>query len=181
MDEIFKPATKPDAHYFEYDPLYPVIAQAIERKIRSQRHHLCVEHVGSTAVVGCGGKGIIDLLAIYSEGEFDSTRDYLLSLGLVMQGPEFANAWPKSRPMLLGWYVHSNKNYLVYVHVVAQSNPEIQRFRLFRERLSSSPALLNNYIAEKKRIIGEGVQDTDAYARLKRPIIHEVLGAEHKL
>jgi GrpB-like predicted nucleotidyltransferase (UPF0157 family) len=180
MEKIFKPATKPSAHYVDYDPLYPVIAQAIERKVRSQRPQLCVEHIGSTAVVGCGGKGIIDLMAIYPEGELDSTTGYLLSLGLVRQGPEFANPWPKNRPMLLGWHLHCAKEYLVYVHVVAQSNPEIQRFRLFRERLSSSPALLNSYIAEKKRIVSEGVQDTDVYARLKRPIIHEVLDADHK-
>jgi GrpB-like predicted nucleotidyltransferase (UPF0157 family) len=181
MEKIFKPATKPSAHYVDYDPLYPVIAGAIERKMRSQRPHLCVEHIGSTAVVGCGGKGIIDLLAIYPEGLLDSTTDYLLWLGLVSQGPEFANPWPTSRPMLLGWYLHCAKEYLVYVHVVAQSNPEIQRFRLFQERLSSSPALLINYIKQKKRIIGEGILDTDVYARLKRPIIHEILGADHKL
>src|SRR4028119_2093918 len=100
MDEIFKPATKPDAHYVEYDPLYPVVAQEIADKITNPRHGLCVEHIGSTAVVGCGGKGIIDLMAIYPEGELDSTRNYLLSLGLVTQGTEFKNAWPMSRPML---------------------------------------------------------------------------------
>jgi GrpB-like predicted nucleotidyltransferase (UPF0157 family) len=181
MIQIFKSAVKPQAHYVEYDPLYPVIAEEIGRKIRSQRHGLQIEHVGSTAVVGCGGKGIIDLLAIYPEGELDSTREYLLSLGLVRQGPEFKNPWRDERPMLLGWYQYNGKDYLVYVHVVSQSNPEIQRFRLFRERLSSNPAFLSNYNAEKKRIIDEGVQDTDVYAQLKRPVIREILGAEHQL
>jgi GrpB-like predicted nucleotidyltransferase (UPF0157 family) len=181
MDKIFKSAIKPQAHYVDYDPLYPVVAQEIERKIISQRHNLQMEHIGSTAVFGCGGKGILDLLAIYPEGELDSTRDYLLSLGLVKQGPEFKNPWPNHRPMLLGWYPHNGKEYLVYVHVVAQGKPEIQRFLLFRERLSSTPTFLSNYVAEKKRIVDEGVQDTDVYAQLKRPVIHEILGAQHQL
>lgn len=55
------------------------------------------------------------------------------------------------------------------------------RFRLFRDRLSSDAGLLAAYCEVKRRIISDGVTDTDEYAVRKRQIVHQILGADHQL
>jgi len=45
----------------DYDPRTPEVAQLVRELIVSQQPTVSVEHIGSTAVEGCAGKGIIDL------------------------------------------------------------------------------------------------------------------------
>ena len=52
-----------------YDPRAPEVARRVTEIIHRQLPHVLVEHVGSTAVPGCAGKGVIDLLIPYREGE----------------------------------------------------------------------------------------------------------------
>jgi GrpB-like predicted nucleotidyltransferase (UPF0157 family) len=177
----FTPASKPAAEFVPYDPLYAEVADRAIAIISTSCPTLQIEHVGSTAVPGCAGKGVIDLIAIYEGERLQAAVDGLLSVGLQRQGPEFARRWPESRPMLLGHLEHRSTPFLVYVHVVRSENPEIRRFRIFRERLRADPDLVARYAAEKKAIVEVGIADTDEYAVRKRPIIHEILGDDHTL
>jgi GrpB-like predicted nucleotidyltransferase (UPF0157 family) len=142
---------------------------------------LAFEHVGSTAVAGAGGKPVIDLLALYEDGSLEETKRFLLGIGFGTQGSEFSRAWPKDRPMYLGSYQWDNESFLIYVHVVHKASDEVRRFRLFKERLMTDARLLDEYCECKKRIILNGVSDTDEYAVQKRPFLHKALGREHAL
>src|SRR5262249_19917402 len=55
------------------------------------------EHIGSTAVPGCAGKGIVDLMALYPARRLAATRDALDSLGFQHQNT--GHAFPEDRPM----------------------------------------------------------------------------------
>lgn len=54
-----------------------------------------------------GGKGVIDLLALYLDGTLEETKRWLLGLGLARPGAEFSRPWSESRPMHLGWYQYA--------------------------------------------------------------------------
>ncbi len=181
MQTIVEPATKPKAEYREWDPSYPDVVNTLVSELMPLPEYMTFEHVGSTAVVGCAGKGVIDLLALYREGFLAASRDFLLSAGFCPQGPEFGRPWPSDRPMLLGAFRWSERTYTIYVHIVIESSDEVRRFRLFRDRLSSDPSLVGEYCEVKRRIIEDGVIDTDEYAVRKRQTIHRILGAEHQL
>ena len=88
------------------------------------------------------------------------------------QGKEFKNRFPDERPVLMGTFAHENTSFLVYIHVIQNDSHEAVRFRIFRDRLSSDNELLSAYIAEKRRIISEGITDTDDYADLFKFIEH---------
>lgn len=64
-----------------YDPRAPDVAGRISQMIRERLPRVVVEHVGSTAVPGCAGKGVIDLLIAYREGELEPVKDALQELG----------------------------------------------------------------------------------------------------
>ena len=55
------------AEFRAYDPEATEIARLIWSAIQSVEPQLQVEHVGSTSVPNCGGKGIVDLAILYPE------------------------------------------------------------------------------------------------------------------
>src|SRR5688572_326039 len=101
---IFEGASKPSAEYHDWDPRYLEVGLSLIGDMGPWPTGVGIEHVGSTAIQGCGGKGVIDLLATYPDGAREETKGWLLSLGLSRQGPEFSRPWPESRPMYLGSY-----------------------------------------------------------------------------
>jgi hypothetical protein len=71
---VSEPAIGPNPHpspaaYREYDPRAPEVARRVAEIIHRRLPDVIVEHVGSTAVPGCGGKGVVDLLAPYRNAD----------------------------------------------------------------------------------------------------------------
>jgi GrpB-like predicted nucleotidyltransferase (UPF0157 family) len=84
----------------DYDPDSAEVARLLRDAIHSADSQLQVDHVGSTSVPGCGGKGVIDLAVLYPKGHLAPARAMLDRLGFQKQsGPE---AFPEDRPMRLG-------------------------------------------------------------------------------
>jgi GrpB-like predicted nucleotidyltransferase (UPF0157 family) len=179
--KLLKPARKPLTTYSEYDIKYQRVAESLKKEISPVNDLFEIEHIGSTAVPGAGGKGIIDLMALYPEGSLDETKKILLSLGFCKQGREFSYPWPEGRPMFLGTYSFDEDTFLVYIHIVQRDSDEVRRFRIFRERLKENPDMIDEYCAVKRSIIAEGVKDTDEYVKKKRPIIKKILGPDYEL
>src|SRR5687768_2196426 len=65
--EIFRP----------YDPRFPEIARRVAALIEGRMPDARVEHIGSTAVEGCAGKGIVDLELLYPPGRLAAARETL--------------------------------------------------------------------------------------------------------
>ena len=179
--KIVTSAEKPKATYQEYDVRYPMVFEEISRRFSELDAPFVIEHVGSTAVPGCGGKGILDIVAIYEDEKLEQSTEFLTQHGFSKQGEEFVRPWPDSRPMLLGNYEFQESRYLVYVHVLHFESDEIRRFRVFRDRLAGNKELISEYNEVKSRIISEGIFDTDHYAFRKRGSIHEILGEDYAL
>jgi GrpB-like predicted nucleotidyltransferase (UPF0157 family) len=178
---IFQSASKPVAEYHDWNPRYLEAVRCLLLDLGQLPPGVSIEHVGSTAVPGCGGKAIIDLLALHPVSALEETKAWLLSLGLSRQGPQFSRAWPESRPMYLGWYLFMRQPFMIYVHVVRHTSDETRRFREFRDLLSSRPDLIAEYCRLKRQILSAGITDTDEYAVRKRPFMHAALGARHTL
>lgn len=178
---LFAPAHRPPARYQEYDPRWGRIARHIMEQADSGQGVVTFEHVGSTAVPGCGGKGIIDMLALYPPGQLDRATAELRRLGLRPQGEEFPHPFPAHRPMYLGSIELSGETFIVYVHVLAEDNPEVERFRVFRDRLTQREDLRHAYSRVKKDIIDAGITDSDRYRQAKTDVIREILGPDAEL
>src|SRR3977135_105197 len=60
--------------YVEYDPATPAGAQHVVVVIEPAAPWAKAEHIGSTAIPGCAGKGIVDLVALYPRGRVEDKR-----------------------------------------------------------------------------------------------------------
>ena len=162
--------------YSNYDPEALVVAGALIILIVGKDNWLQVEHIGSTAVPGCAGKGYIDLLVMYRDGHLEVAKRVLQELGFERQRSR--DPFPEDRPMRVGSVVHKGKRYLIHAHVVAEASPEVSELLRFRDRLRSNERLRAAYEAEKRRILAEGITDGVDYANSKGEFIRGVLAEQ---
>src|SRR5262249_39954715 len=132
-----------------------------------------VEHIGSTSVPNCAGKGVIDLMVIDLEGRLETIKTLLDALGFQRQTTR--DPFPESRPMRTGSIEYDGKVFRIHAHVIAADSPEIEGLRSFRDRLRADPKLLADYVARKQMIIGSGVTDSVAYSIEKGDFIKTVM------
>ena len=157
-----------------YDPRAPEVARRVGFLIRQRLTHVLVEHVGSTAVPGCAGRGVVDLLIPYrGGGELAAIRHVLDGLGFQRQ--RSPTPFPEERPMRIGALDHDGATFLMHVHVLHGNSVELDELRLFRDRLRADPALAAAYVARKRAIIAGGIDDGHAYSHAKGPYIEGIL------
>lgn len=152
----------------------PAVAARVAALIEGELSDARVEHIGSTAVPGCSGKGVVDLLLLYPPGRLAAARDALAALGFQPQpGPD---PWPEERPMRVGAVRHDGVLFRLHVHVVGAGSPEAEWDFGFRDRLRADPALVAAYVARKREIIAAGITDGNEYAEAKGELIERAMG-----
>jgi len=164
------------AAYHPYDPESPAVAAAVADAIRVADDRLIVEHVGSSAVPGCAGKGYIDLLVLYPPGELDAARRAVDGLGFQRQRSR--DPFPEARPMRVGVVEWNAREYPVHAHIVSADAHEADELLWFRDRLRSEHTLREAYEAEKRRILDSGVTDGVDYSYAKQTFIDRVVATK---
>jgi GrpB-like predicted nucleotidyltransferase (UPF0157 family) len=165
-----------DATCEAWDPRAPEVAARVVSLIVSALPEATVEHIGSSAVPGCDGKGIVDLLLMYPPGRLAAARDALDGLGFQRQpGPD---PWPEERPMRVGALRHDGQLFRLHVHVVAAGSVEVAWDLGFRDRLRADPQLKAAYVARKREILAAGITDGNDFAREKGSFVEGAMGAK---
>jgi GrpB-like predicted nucleotidyltransferase (UPF0157 family) len=138
--------------------------------IAEQLPDTAVEHVGSSSVPGCAGKGTLDLAIPYrDESHLNAINDVLFALGFGRQRNR--DPFPETRPMRIGAIEHEGETYLLHVHVVPDGTHHLVELVDFRDRLRADPALVAEYVAAKRAVLDAGVRDGDDYAVKKGEFI----------
>jgi GrpB-like predicted nucleotidyltransferase (UPF0157 family) len=163
----------PAAAYRPYDPRCPEVAQRVSDLITARMPDAIVEHTGSTAIPGCDGKGVVDLMLLYQPGRLAAGRDTLDSLGF--QRHDHPGAFPEERPVRIGTIEHDGETFRLHVHVIAADSPEVSEQRAFRDTLRANPALVAEYVARKRAVLAGGVTDGNDYNLGKDDFIKRVL------
>lgn len=159
-----------------YDPRAVDVAARVGDLIRARLPSVEVEHVGSTAVPGCDGKGIVDLMVLCHGVTLDQARAAMDELGFhaqsggVVQGNE--------RPMREGATLYDGTAFRLHVHLVMPGTPPVAAFRNFRDRLRADPALVAEYVRHKREIVARGVSDRAEYTRGKAAFIQGTLAGK---
>jgi GrpB-like predicted nucleotidyltransferase (UPF0157 family) len=138
-----------------------------------------IEHFGSTAVPGLGGKGIIDISMSVKKSYFKSTQeqlskiDYIFSLtGGVINERHFFRKLIK--------YSDGHKQFF-HLHLTKKDNINMRECLMFRDFLRQNPELAQKYSDIKKMAVVEAkkyyrkVDKKKAYMEIKKPIIEEIL------
>lgn len=174
VDTMIGPYESQPAACRDYDPRAVAVAQRIAVCISSRLPQIRVEHVGSTSVPDCAGKGTVDLMIAAAGGQMDAVKEVLADLGFQRQTG--GDPFPEDRPMRVGSVVHDGQTFLLHVHVIPADSPEVDEIRFFRACLRADPELRKAYVAKKREIIADGATDSLDYCRRKGEFIKEVLG-----
>jgi GrpB-like predicted nucleotidyltransferase (UPF0157 family) len=154
------------------DPHAPEVARRLIALIATRWPATPAEHIGSTAVPGLAGKGIVDLLMPAPPAHIPAITQALLQLGFQPQHPA---AFPPTRPMLWGTFRHRATEYRVHVHVVPADDPEVAAMRGLRDALRADPVLRRRYVALKRAIVAGGPADPVAFTKAKHDWIAATL------
>ena len=153
----------------DYDPRAPEVARHVSDLIQARLPAVTIEHIGSTAVPGCAGRGAIDLMVLYSDEPIDLVLENLDALGF--QWMQRVNALPDEWPKGAGAVNHQGSVFRLHLHVLPVDHPVAAERRAFRDRLRADPRLLAAYVALKREIIASGITDPIAYTSAKAAFV----------
>jgi GrpB-like predicted nucleotidyltransferase (UPF0157 family) len=163
------------AEYLPYDHESPRVADSVAQMILAADAKFCVEHVGSTAVPGCCGKGVVDLILLYAVGRLVEAHEILDDLGFQQQsGPE---SLPENRPLRVATVEYLGRDYRVHVHVLEDGCAEASDIVKFRDLLRSNVGLRRAYEMQKRVILSRGICKNTQYSQAKREFIRTALAA----
>jgi 5-(carboxyamino)imidazole ribonucleotide synthase len=169
------PYERRTAEVHPWDPKTRDVARRVTALINERRPDLVIEHIGSTAVEGLPGKGIVDLSMEVPPADIPGIVEMLYELGFGPQpGPD---PWPATRPMPVGSYALDGKSYRIHLHVQPIGG-DMPRDLAFRDALRSDEELRRQYRELKEGITRGGAVDGFAYTHSKTTWI---LGVYRKL
>ncbi len=172
-NNVIGPYINKPAELHPYNSVYPDVAQYVADLIRTKLACVKVEHVGSTAIEGCDGNGIIDLMLLYPEGFLEKTKVALSSLGF--QPQPHKDPFPESRPMRVGSVVYKGRVFQIHAHVIKKDDAEAISTMKFRDMLRKDRHLRDQYIQCKRQILKAGTTDSLDYWKAKSSFIEKIL------
>jgi GrpB-like predicted nucleotidyltransferase (UPF0157 family) len=153
----------------EYDPAWPALYAAEERKIRRalSERALQVEHTGSTAIPGLAAKPIIDIVLVVEETtDEDAYVPDLEAEGYVLRARE--PDWHEHR-MLKG------EGPAVNLHVFPAGCAEVPKMLAFRDHLRADEADRELYERTKRELARREWAYVQHYADAKSEVVEEIV------
>jgi len=147
----------------EYDRVWPIVAEYVSNLLAAAVPVASLTHVGSTAVPGLSGKGVIDLMAVLAPSALPAAVQSFLDAGLQTR----PNGFPASRPLLFTAVQTPTGVYQVHVHVVPEGNDEVHVQLGLVTALRSDASLREEYAALKRKIVESGDVDPVPYSAAK--------------
>ena len=158
------PYERLSAEVHEWDPRTEEVARRVAELVRERRPDLAVEHIGSTAVPGLPGKGIVDLSIETAPDDIPRVVEVLYDLGFGPQpGPD---PWPPTRPMPVGSFELDGKRYRIHLHVQPKGGDYLRDIA-FRDALRSDTVLRSEYEGLKRGITSGGAVEGLRYTHSK--------------
>lgn len=164
-----------------YNKIFPKLFQKEkERIILNLKEALAIEHVGSTAIAGLGGKGIIDIAIAVSKDNMDSASRKLQDLGYEYR-PSFST--PDRFYFIIYLPDSEEEQRRYHLHLTFPESIEYKKLIAFRDYLRSNASALKEYAELKKKSVDEVNQDGALYRQKKSPFIAKVLAKalKHKI
>lgn len=159
--------------YKPYDPLFIELFQKEKERISAHVPHiLAIEHVGSTAVPGLGGKGIIDIAIGVDKSSVEAVSKELIRLGYEFR----ANGSTEDRLFFridLPDLKEPVRRY--HVHLTAHQSSIWKELVGFRDYLIAHSNELQQYAEMKKLAASSANGNGEAYRKLKDPFIQKAL------
>jgi GrpB-like predicted nucleotidyltransferase (UPF0157 family) len=168
-DVVKQPVLDEPIHLEPYRPEWPVVFEAERQRIVEALGVLpeVVQHIGSTAVVGLGGKPVLDILIGASGVPCPDTWTATLER---LRYEAMGEAGIPGR-----WYFRHRVPPFRNAHVVELGGPHWMTNLALRDYLRISPDACARYMEAKRLAVADGATSLIAYTRAKRPMIETLL------
>lgn len=179
LKELFHILKKHKKYVFKpYNPDYPILfLKERERISPILSKAISIEHIGSTAVPGLGGKGIIDIGVAARKKDMRAISKMLKKLGY-----EFRSKFSTPERLFFVIYLpdseEESRGY--HIHMAAPESQVWKELVGFREYLIQHPDDAEEYAKIKERASDVSNQDGETYRQMKEPIIQKVLSSISK-
>lgn len=156
-----------------YDPIFPSLFEAEKTRLESfLTGDFEIHHIGSTAVPGLGGKGIIDIYIVGQRQDLVRISDEVLKSGYEHR-PRVSADQHVFHKINLPDLIEGMRSY--HVHIGYIKAPDFISAIKFRDYLRKNPQDLRKYAEVKKKAAEQSNQDKDTYMAIKNPIMEEIL------
>lgn len=157
----------------DYDPRWPTLYEEERDRILAVVGSLiiAIEHIGSTAVPGLGGKPIIDIMpAVGSLADAEQCVEPLEGIGYEYV-PEYNKLIPERR------YFHKGppQGRTHHLHMVERASDFWERHLLFRDWLRMHPEDAQEYYLLKKDLAARFGRDREGFTDAKTPFIESIV------
>ena len=148
----------------KYEKIFPSLYNNEKKRIsRVIPKNSLIEHIGSTAVSGLPGKGIIDIMISCSKNNINKIRD-----NLEKKGYEKGTSSDKNRVFLKREAKIKGKSRRFHIHITSLHHPIWKNAINFRDYLIKNSEL-------KKRAVINCHNDGEVYKKLKNKFIENHL------
>jgi len=159
----------------DYDPRWPGLYEEERDRILAIVGSLIIgiEHIGSTAVPGLGGKPIIDIMpGVRSLADAERCLEPLEGIGYEYV-PEYNELIPERR------YFHKGppQGRTHHLHVVERASDFWERHLLFRDWLRTHPEDAQKYYLLKKELADRFGRDREGFTDAKTPFIEAIVAS----
>lgn len=154
--------------YHPYDPAYPAVFARIRDLIQAEAGPVRVEHVGSSAIPGVGGRKVLDIAIPAPEAEHATLSAVLSKLGFE------AAPFPHYLPVQIGCIENSGQIYQILVYIVSPDEPVLKGWLAYRNYLRSHPEEAEAYGQVKREVLAAGHTNGETYQQAKTPFIVEL-------
>lgn len=163
---------KPKYVYKPYSKIFPNLFQKEKERIESSLVRvLAIEHVGSTAIPGLGGKGIIDIAISVFKEEMEHASSLLQKLGY-----EFRSTFSTPDRFYFMTYLkdleEGSRRY--HIHLTYPESKEWKELIGFRNYLRTHPEAVEEYANIKKQAAIMANEDGEKYRKIKEPIFQKI-------
>ena len=155
--------------YENYDEQYPYVFAEVVKAIQAVLPSIHVEHVGSTAIPGLGGRRVLDLVIVAEQGRHNEIESQLLRIGFVK------SPFTHFLPMLTISIHFQDKDYPILLYILPEDHEIYQGWIAFRTYMQQHPEEVQNYADVKRRAIAEDKTDAGSYQQAKTPYLESLV------
>lgn len=151
----------------KYEKIFPILYSNEKKRISKAVHeNSLIEHVGSTAVPGLHGKGIIDIMISCPKNSISKIKG-----NLIKKGYREGKSSDKGRVFLKRDARIKGKARRFHIHIVPLNHKLHSKAICFRNYLIKNPKASEEYSELKRKAIMKCGDDGEVYRKLKTKFI----------
>ena len=157
--------------YRQYDKKYKDFFISEKKKITKALSKTAkIEHIGSTAIPGLGGKGILDIVVGVSKSNIIKAKKNLEKASYEFR----EKASCQERLFFRIDYPYKNKKRRVHIHLTKFNGQDWKEMVNFRDYLLKHPETVIQYIKIKKEAVKKAPGDGKKYRKHKENFIKNI-------